>query len=98
MNDQSDVFKALADVTRRAIFERLTHGESTVKELTAAFDVSQPAVSQHLQALRRAGLVVERREGKFTYYKVAPLGLRPLINWIEHYQAFWLDRTQRLKA
>ncbi|MDB5100412.1 MAG: ArsR family transcriptional regulator [Cyanobacteria bacterium RYN_339] len=98
MTDQTEVFRALADPTRRAIFERLTRGEATVKEITADFAVSQPAVSQHLQALRRAGLVVERRNGKFIHYKVAPTGLRPLIDWIEHYQAFWLDRTQHLKA
>jgi DNA-binding transcriptional ArsR family regulator len=98
MNREGEVFRALADPTRRAIFERLTRGEAPVKELTARFDVSQPAVSQHLAALRRAGLVSERREGRHAYYRVAPAGLRPLVDWIEHYQAFWLDRLNRMKA
>ena len=98
VDDRNEIFRALADPTRRAVFERLSAGEATVKALTAEFGVSQPAISQHLQALRRAGLVAERRDGKFTFYRVAPQGLRPLVDWIEHYQAFWLDRTQRLKA
>ena len=95
---EGDVFQALADPTRRAIFERLTRGESSVKDLTARHHISQPAVSQHLAALRKAGLVSERREGRFAYYRVETEGLRPLIQWIEHYQAFWLDRLPRLKA
>jgi DNA-binding transcriptional ArsR family regulator len=92
------VFRALADPTRRAIYERLTRGEFAVKDLTARFDVSQPAVSQHLATLLEAGLVSERREGRFAYYRVDPKGLRPLVDWIAHYQAFWRDRLHKLQA
>jgi len=92
------VFRALADPSRRAIFERLTRGEAAVKDLTARFDISQPAVSQHLAALRGAGLVCERREGRLVYYRVEPKGLRPLVDWIAHYQAFWRERLDRLQA
>src|SRR6266850_735261 len=92
------LFRALADPSRRAILERLTRGESAVKDLTARFDISQPAVSQHLAALRGAGLVSERREGRLVYYRVEPRGLRPLIDWIAHYQAFWNERLDRLQA
>ena len=98
MDREGEIFYALADPTRRAIFERLTHGEAAVKELTPRLRVSQPAVSQHLAALRRAGLVTERREGRHVYYRVTPSGLAPLVGWIDHYQAFWLDRLKRLKA
>ena len=98
MDREGRVFRALADPTRRAVFERLTRGEAAVKELTARFAVSQPAISQHLAALRRAGLVSERRQGRLAYYRVEPSGLKPLVEWIEHYQAFWLDRMSRLKA
>jgi DNA-binding transcriptional ArsR family regulator len=91
------IFRALADPSRRAIFECLTQGESAVKDLTARFDISQPAVSQHLAALRGAGLVSERREGRLVYYRIEPEGLRPLIDWIAHYQGFWLERLDRLK-
>ena len=92
------VFRALADPSRRAIFERLTRGEAAVKDLTPRFDISQPAVSQHLAALRSAGLVKERRDGRIVYYRVNPKGLRPLINWIAHYQVFWVERIERLKT
>ena len=54
---QDKIFKALADPSRRAIFESLTRGEAAVKDLTARFDISQPAISQHLAALKDAGLV-----------------------------------------
>jgi DNA-binding transcriptional ArsR family regulator len=69
-----------------------------VKDLTARFDISQPAVSQHLATLRSAGLVSVRRDGRLVYYRVEPNGLRPLIDWITHYQTFWFERLQRLHA
>jgi DNA-binding transcriptional ArsR family regulator len=89
---EDSIFRALADSSRRVIFERLTRGEAAVKDLTARFEISQPAVSQHLAMLRSAGLVSERRDGRLVYYRVEPKGLRPLINWIIHYQAFWRER------
>jgi DNA-binding transcriptional ArsR family regulator len=92
------IFKALADPSRRAIFERLTTGEAAVRDLTARFDISQPAVSQHLAALRDAGLVKERRDGRLVYYRVAPKGLRPLVDWLAKYQAFWTERIAKLDA
>jgi DNA-binding transcriptional ArsR family regulator len=98
MRRETAVFRALADPSRRAILERLTRGEVAVKDLTARFDISQPAVSQHLATLRKAGLVSERREGRLVYYRVDPKGLRPLIDWITHYQAFWPERLTRLHA
>jgi DNA-binding transcriptional ArsR family regulator len=98
MRRENTVFRALADPSRRAILERLTRGETAVKDLTARFDISQPAVSQHLATLRKAGLVSERRDGRLVYYRVDPKGLRPLIDWITHYQAFWPERLNRLHA
>jgi DNA-binding transcriptional ArsR family regulator len=95
----TEVFRALADPTRRAVFERLAHGgESSVMDLKAQFHVSQPAISQHLSTLRGAGLVVERREGRNIYYRVQPAGLAPLIDWIEHYQSFWHNRLEHMKT
>ena len=91
------LFQALADPTRKAIFESVAEGETAVKEITARFDVSQPAVSQHLAVLREAGLVIARREGRCVYYRVAPRGMKPLIDWIAHYRAFWTEHVDRLE-
>ncbi|HEY8377970.1 MAG TPA: metalloregulator ArsR/SmtB family transcription factor, partial [Nannocystis sp.] len=74
------VFHALADPSRRAIFESLTRGEAAVKDLTARFKISQPAVSQHLATLKEAGLVHARRQGRCVYYRIEPRGLKPLID------------------
>jgi DNA-binding transcriptional ArsR family regulator len=93
---EAKVFQALADPSRRAIFESLTRGEAAVSELTARFDISQPAVSQHLAALKDAGLVSARREGRYVYYRVEPRGMQPLVDWIAHYRAFWTERVGRL--
>jgi DNA-binding transcriptional ArsR family regulator len=96
--DPTAVFKSLADPTRRGIFERLYRdGELTVHALTAPSGVSQPAVSKHLGVLKVAGLVCDRRDGRETYYRVAPEGLAPLCNWLRHYTTFWEDRFDRLE-
>ena len=93
------LFKALADPTRRAIFERLTRdGEQTVHSLTDRAGVSQPAVSKHLVVLKRAKLVRHRREGRETHYTAQPQALTPLIDWMTHYGAFWNDRFDRLET
>ena len=94
---QSRLFQALADPSRRAILESLMMGEAAVKDLTARFDISQPAVSQHLAALREAGLVSGRREGRHVYYRMEPRGLQPLLDWMDYYRAFWLERVDRLE-
>ena len=95
---ESEIFRALADPTRRAIFERLAHGETSVSDLVERFDVSQPAVSQHLSALKKAGLVAQRRDGRRVYYRAEPSGLRPLVDWLTHYQVFWRERLKKLEA
>lgn len=94
---ETKIFQALADPSRRAIFESLTRGEAAVKDLTDRFDISQPAVSQHLAALKGAGLVHGRREGRRVFYRVEPKGMKPLIDWITHYRAFWTERVDRLE-
>jgi DNA-binding transcriptional ArsR family regulator len=91
------IFQALADPSRRAIFELLTRGEAAVKDLTARFAISQPAVSQHLATLKDAGLVNGRREGRCVIYRVEPHGMKPLIDWIAHHRAFWTEHVGRLE-
>jgi DNA-binding transcriptional ArsR family regulator len=95
----NNLFKALADPTRRALFERLTRdGEHTVHALTKSAGVSQPAVSKHLVILKRARLVRHRREGRETHYSAQPQALAPLIDWMGLYGAFWRDRFDHLET
>jgi len=82
---ENEIFRALADPTRRVVFERLSGTELSVSELAARFSISQPAISQHLATLRGAGLVTERREGRFVYYRAEPDGLQPLNRWMHRY-------------
>lgn len=94
-----DIFKALADPTRRTIFEWIARdGEQTVHSLTARAGVSQPAVSKHLAVLKLARLVRHRREGRETHYSAQPRALVPLIDWMSHYGVFWRDHFDRLET
>jgi DNA-binding transcriptional ArsR family regulator len=91
------LFRMLADPTRRAIFERLCReGEQTVGALTARSGVSQPAVSKHLGALKQAGLVRDRHEGRQTHYSALPGALDPLNDWTSQMAGFWQRRLDAL--
>jgi len=93
-----EVFTALADPTRRALFERLSReGKMTVRLLTDNSGVSQPAVSKHLGVLKHAGLVRARHKGRQTHYSARPRGLAPLVDWMTFYSSFWHDRFDRLE-
>lgn len=92
------LFSALSDQTRRSIFEQLSqNGAQTVRALTDGAGVSQPAVSKHLGILKIAGLVTGRHVGRETYYSAQPDRLRPLIDWMGLYGAFWNDRLDKLE-
>ena len=91
------LFRTLADPTRRAIFERLCReGEQTVGALTVRSGVSQPAVSKHLGALKLAGLVRDRHEGRQTHYSAQPGALDPLRDWTSQMTGFWQRRLDAL--
>ena len=92
------VMRALADSTRRAVFERIVRSnEITVVELTRGSGVTQGAISQHLRSLKQAGLVAERPEGRNVYYRARPRGLAPLVDWMSHYGVFWRERFADLR-
>jgi DNA-binding transcriptional ArsR family regulator len=94
----NNVFRALADPTRRAIFEQMTrHGEQTVHALTRYAGVSQPAVSKHLTVLKRAKLVRHRHEGRESHYRAQPDALAPMVDWLDQYGAFWRERFDKLE-
>jgi DNA-binding transcriptional ArsR family regulator len=93
------VMRALADPTRRAVFEQVVNSdEITVVELTRGSGVTQGAISQHLKALKQAGLVTERPEGRKVYYRAQPKGLEPLVDWMSHYGVFWRERFANLRT
>jgi DNA-binding transcriptional ArsR family regulator len=92
------VMRALADPTRRAVFERIARSrEISVVDLTRDSGVTQGAVSQHLKTLRQAGLVSERPEGRKVYYRANPEGLKPLADWMQFYEQFWRERLDNLR-
>ena len=95
---ENDVFKALADPTRRAIFEKLAAGAMNASTLRDGMEISQPAMSQHLSVLRNAGLVREERQGRFVNYEVDPEGLGLIADWLAKYRAYWPKRVDALKA
>lgn len=91
-----EVFRAVADPTRRAILDLLADGERPAGEIVARFDVSQPAISQHLRVLREAGLVAARRDGRRQIYRVEAERLRAVHDWSSHYARFWTERLRAL--
>ena len=93
-----NLFRSLADPTRRAIFERLCRdGEQTVGALTAQAGVSQPAVSKHLAVLKSAGLVRDRHEGRQTHYSAQLAALAPLADWTSQMAGYWESRFDDLE-
>ncbi|MBC2884515.1 winged helix-turn-helix transcriptional regulator [Ochrobactrum sp. CM-21-5] len=95
--NENDIFRALADPTRRAIFEKLATGSLNASALREGMEISQPAMSQHLSVLRGAGLVREERRGRFVNYEVDPDGLAFIAQWLTKYRAFWPARIDALK-
>ena len=93
-----DIFKALSDPTRRAIFEQLCRqGEQSVHALTDQAGISQPAVSKHLRVLKQAGLVRDRPDGRETRYRPEISALAPLTDWTRDMQGFWEQRLDGLE-
>jgi len=93
----SSRLKVFADATRVRLLALLEREELTVAELSAITRLAQPRVSTHLSKLKEAGLVHGRRQGRCVYYRVEPRGMKPLIDWIAHYRAFWTEHVDRLE-
>lgn len=93
-----DVFRAVADPTRREILDLLVGGERRAGEIADEFPVSRPAVSKHLRVLLEAELVERRKEGRRRVYRLNPEPLREVDAWISRYERFWRASLDRLKA
>jgi DNA-binding transcriptional ArsR family regulator len=89
VTQQTDVFHAVADVTRRAILDQLHSGAKPVNESARMFPISRPAISKHLRVLHEASLVTEHREGRENFYRLNPAPLRKMDRWLERYRSFW---------
>ena len=89
-------FFALADPTRRAILDRLSHGAATVKEIAAPFEMSGPAVSKHLRVLERAGLIQRGREAQWRPRTLDAAPLKEVAEWTGGFQRFWSASLARL--
>jgi DNA-binding transcriptional ArsR family regulator len=92
----STTFAALADPTRRAIIARLASGPATVKDLSAPFAISGPAISKHLRVLERAGLISRGREAQWRPRRLEPAPLKEVAEWAENYRRFWDASFERL--
>ena len=93
------VFRAISDPTRRGILDALSAtDEESVMELTKEFDMTLPAVSQHLKVLREAGLVTGRREGRKILYRLNHAPLQDVARWIGTYERFWKTKLNALDA
>jgi DNA-binding transcriptional ArsR family regulator len=92
-----EVFAALADDTRLRIVDELAEGECAVNDLVARFDLSQPAISQHLRVLKDAGLVRVRPDAQRRLYRIEPKGFRVIELWLERHRRTWAKRLDRLE-
>jgi DNA-binding transcriptional ArsR family regulator len=93
----ADVFRAIADPTRRAILDRLRAGSAAVNVLAEDFAQTRPAISKHLRVLRDAALVTEHRSGRERLYRLEPQRLQRVASWVEGYRAFWMVSLDNLK-
>jgi DNA-binding transcriptional ArsR family regulator len=91
------VFEVVADPSRRAILDALGEGELPVGELVGGLRLSQPAVSKHLRVLREAGLVEVRSEAQRRLYRVCPIALRGIDEWLAPYRKMWNESLDQLE-
>jgi DNA-binding transcriptional ArsR family regulator len=89
---------ALGDPTRQRIVEILAGGALRAGEIASRFDVSPPAISQHLKALRKANLVRVRRDAQRRIYELNPEGVRELADWISRLREFWPQKLDALES
>jgi len=92
-----DTFVALADPTRRRIIESLASGERSFGELAEQFEMSRPAVSQHLRVLRDVGVVASRADAQRRIYRLSDEGLDEIDAWLAKVRAYWAPRLDRLE-
>ena len=94
----SDVYNAIAEPRRRAIFQLLCEAERAVNEVVAELAMDQPSVSKHLRVLREVDLVTVRRDGRLRYYRGNAKALEPIHAWVAQFERYWSGQLDRIKA
>jgi len=96
-NQERDVYAAIADPTRRQLLNLLAKAdELPLHELTTQFEMGRTAVSKHLAILKEAGLVIARKEGRETRYRLNAAPLKEIQDWVSIYEGFWKERISKL--
>lgn len=96
-DQKPDVFGAISHPARRRMLDLLLEADHSVNAIAGHFEMSRPAVSQHLRVLLDSGLVTEQRHGRERRYHLVPERLGPVREWLAHYERFWDDRLERLQ-
>jgi len=94
---QQLVFRAIADPTRRSIMTMLSSGERSLSDITAAFEMTRPAVAKHLNILREGGLVRVRKQGRERLHRLQPEALKTVSEWLSFFDQFWDEKLANLK-
>ncbi|GAB5455683.1 MAG: metalloregulator ArsR/SmtB family transcription factor [Henriciella sp.] len=97
MTDTSEIFKSLAVDARRELLMAMVASDRTVQELTDVVSISQSAVSQHLATLKNAGLVRDRKVGRYRYYSLCPDAFQHIEDWLEPFRDAWLGKLDQLE-
>src|SRR5689334_3852617 len=91
-----DVFQAIADPTRREIINLIAYNPLNLNAIAENFDVSRPAISQHIKILTECGLIIIKKQGRERYCEAKLTQLREVNEWVERYRQLWADRYDRL--
>jgi DNA-binding transcriptional ArsR family regulator len=92
----TDAFNAVAEPRRRQILDAIAAGERSVSDLVALLGLSQPLISKHLRVLREVGLVAARDEGRLRLYRINPIALKPIYDWVKDFEELWSERFARM--
>jgi DNA-binding transcriptional ArsR family regulator len=96
--DRPDIFRAIADPTRREILALLSEGAMTVGDVAERFDMTRPAVAKHLKVLSDGGLISVEARGRERFNRLNAAPLRQVADWVSRFDAFWDDKLSKLKA
>lgn len=95
--DRPDIFRAIADPTRRQILALLSEGAMTVGDVADRFDMTRPAVAKHLKVLSDGGLISVEARGRERFNRLNAAPLRQVADWVSRFDAFWDDKLNKLK-